>query len=349
MQHGDLQSGYTASTDYFVAKIDEGPPITTDGVDSSWHNGPVTVTLTCTDTNGSGCASTYYTTDGSIPTTSSSQGNSFTLSNDGIYTIKYFSVDKVGNVEPVKTATNTVKIDKTKPLGSFLINGGATSTTSSYVTVNLFALDNMSGVYQMKLSESLDQTNVPWQSYVTSKQFTLSGGDGKKTLYVRFRDNALNESYTYAQSIVLENSGSEVVSTPSVTLTPSPTSGVTYTPVPSTSPAPTTTTKQIQVQDQSGKPVVNTEIFLDGVKYITDGSGRITVKNLSSGDHKISGKVGDSQYTQTFILGTQKELVITFTKQGDNGIYYICGGAMLFILLVGVGLYLQRKDKDGHE
>ncbi len=91
-------------------------PITTDsGTDANWHNTPVTVTLTCADVNGSGCKTTYYTIDGTEPTTSSSMGNSIVLNTDGIHTIKYFSIDKAGNVESVKTAANPVKIDMTAP------------------------------------------------------------------------------------------------------------------------------------------------------------------------------------------------------------------------------------------
>ncbi len=92
------------------------PPVTTDsGTDANWHNTPVTVTLNCSDVSGSGCKTTYYTVDGSEPTTSSATGNSVTLNTDGIHTIKYFSIDNAGNVESTKTAANTVKIDMTAP------------------------------------------------------------------------------------------------------------------------------------------------------------------------------------------------------------------------------------------
>ena len=37
------------------------------------------------------------------------------LTDDGVYTIRYFSVDHVGNVEPVRTAFATIRIDKTDP------------------------------------------------------------------------------------------------------------------------------------------------------------------------------------------------------------------------------------------
>lgn len=105
-----LESPYQEHSTPMVA------PVTTDsGTDANWHNSPVTVTLTCTDVDGSGCKNTYYTTDSSEPTTSSTQGNSVVLNSDGTYTIKYFSTDNAGNVESVKTAANQVKIDMTAP------------------------------------------------------------------------------------------------------------------------------------------------------------------------------------------------------------------------------------------
>src|SRR5207247_4581173 len=85
---------------------DSTAPSTTDNtasIGSTCKNTTQTVTLTPTD-GGSRVAATYYTTDASTPTTSSSQGTSIALSSDGPYTITYFSVDKVGNTETGKTA-----------------------------------------------------------------------------------------------------------------------------------------------------------------------------------------------------------------------------------------------------
>lgn len=150
---GNVESVKTATN---TVKIDTTLPVTTDNADANWHNTPVTITLDCTDVSGSGCGTTYYTTDGSIPTTLSSSGNSFTLSTDGVYTINYFSVDNAGNTEIVKTATNTVKIDTVIPVitllgdASVVMNAGQTYTdagatandvavgdiTSSIVTVS---------------------------------------------------------------------------------------------------------------------------------------------------------------------------------------------------------------------
>ena len=68
------------------------------------------MTLNATD-NLSGVAQTYYTTNGSVPTTASATGTSVVLSAPGTYTIRYFSVDVAGNAEAVKTA-GTVDPDR---------------------------------------------------------------------------------------------------------------------------------------------------------------------------------------------------------------------------------------------
>ena len=65
--------------------------------------------------NGSGVAATYRTTNGTTPTTSSPTGTAVALTSDGVYTIKYFSVDNVTNTETVQTASTQIRIDKTAP------------------------------------------------------------------------------------------------------------------------------------------------------------------------------------------------------------------------------------------
>lgn len=166
-------------------------PVTTDsGPDENWHNAPVTVIFSCTDTGGSGCKNTYYTTDGSTPTTSSSTGNSVTLSSNGIYVIKYFSTDYAGNVESVKTASNAVKIDIVAPTGTW-INPLDTSTVSGTVNLNFVATDSDSGVqsviYQYKRNDgadtlhstgsSWDTTGLPLDNYILRAVVTDNAGN----------------------------------------------------------------------------------------------------------------------------------------------------------------------------
>ena len=99
-------AGNTAAAPTLTFTNDSTVPATTDNtasIGSTCKNTTQTVTLSPTDA-ASGVAATYYTTNGSAPTTSSSQGTSISLSADGNYTIKYFTVDNVGNTETVKTA-----------------------------------------------------------------------------------------------------------------------------------------------------------------------------------------------------------------------------------------------------
>lgn len=106
--------GYISAYTYWNLSAETAPPTTTNDVDGAWHNSSVTVTLTAADAN-SGVSATYYTTDGTLPTMSSPIGNVINLTKERVYTIRYFSVDNVGNVEDVRTAVNQVKIDKVKP------------------------------------------------------------------------------------------------------------------------------------------------------------------------------------------------------------------------------------------
>ena len=110
------RAGNSTSSDFEVTEDISAPSTTDDtaSVGSAWQTAPVTVALTPTDAR-SGIAHTYYTTDGSVPTTGSDEGTSIDLTADGVYVIRYFSVDRVGNVEPVRTAVATIRIDKTSP------------------------------------------------------------------------------------------------------------------------------------------------------------------------------------------------------------------------------------------
>lgn len=93
-------------------------------------------------------------------------------------------------------------IDVTLPTASSIsINAGATSTTSSSVAITLSATDATSGVSDMIVSESSSFVGASWETYSTSKAFALSSGAGTKTVYVKFRDAAGNESSTISDSI----------------------------------------------------------------------------------------------------------------------------------------------------
>ena len=89
--------------------------------------------------------------------------------------------------------------------GSVSINSGASYTNSTSVTLTISASDAGSSVSQMKVSESSSFSGASWETYTTSPSFILSSGDGEKTVYVKFKDAAGNESTSIASdSIILD-------------------------------------------------------------------------------------------------------------------------------------------------
>lgn len=195
---GNLQSP-NPYTEYSTAMVD---PVTTDsGTDSLWHKNSVTVNFSCSDAGGSGCKSTHYTTDGSNPTTSSPSGSSVTLSADGIYTIKYFSTDRAGNAEDVKTAANSVKIDKTTPAKPVITTPTAEQRFKTSPILNRWgAITDASGIKQYTVEYVYDDghsfSGAPYR-YTTTNSRNHSPSiseQGGVTIRVRAEDNAGNLS-----------------------------------------------------------------------------------------------------------------------------------------------------------
>jgi hypothetical protein len=101
-----------------VARVDKEAPVTTDSVPASFQPADITVTLARSDTGGSTVATTWYTLDGSDPTTSGTR-LAYNPSvkpkvTDG-QRIRYSTVDVAGNVEAVKTS-ETARVDKVAPV-----------------------------------------------------------------------------------------------------------------------------------------------------------------------------------------------------------------------------------------
>ncbi len=93
--------------------------------------------------------------------------------------------------------------DKTPPQGSIRINNNNPYTNSATAILTLSATDTGSGLSQMKFSNDNKNWSNP-ESYKTAKTWTLTSKDGKKTVYVKFKDNAGNWSVAYSDSIILD-------------------------------------------------------------------------------------------------------------------------------------------------
>jgi len=105
---------------------------------------------------------------------------------------------------------------RTPPAGTITINGGASDTNVTTVFLSVSPADNLSGVAEMSFSSD-GITFSPWEPYSetdigsipggNSAIWTLPGGNGTKTVYARFRDNAGNISQPYSDAIILNTSG----------------------------------------------------------------------------------------------------------------------------------------------
>lgn len=88
-----------------------------------------------------------------------------------------------------------VLADKTAPTGSVLINGGAASTGSTTVTLQLAASDTGgSGLASMRLRNGTLEPYGPWENFQATKSWLLPAGAGTKKVCAQFRDGAGNIS-----------------------------------------------------------------------------------------------------------------------------------------------------------
>ena len=119
-----------------------------------WTNAAVTVTLTPSDTGGSGTATTKYQVDAGVLTTYSTP---FVVSAAGSHTITYYSTDNAGNVEATKTGY--VNIDTTAP----------TTTATGLQASNNVGWSNTS------VSVNFTPSDTGGSGWATTK-YTIDGG-----------------------------------------------------------------------------------------------------------------------------------------------------------------------------
>ena len=234
-------AGNTGTSAAATFSVDTTAPATTNNtasIGNAWKTTPQTVTLTPTDV-GVGVAHTYFTTDGSTPTAASPEGTSILLDASGTYTIKYFSVDALGNTEGVKTAATQIRIDLTAPTAvtTFPADGGsynATGWAAGCSTANRIcgtAADTPSGIstVRVRLQRASDARYWNGSSWVVAS--TNLTPTGTTTWYVPLATSALTNGTTYTTTVVVTDVAGNVTSTPTVfsydTTAPSTTSAAT--------------------------------------------------------------------------------------------------------------------------
>lgn len=98
-------------------------------------------------------------------------------------------------------------LDTLAPAGvSIIINDGAEYTTTQAVTLEISTSDSDTTGYQMKIwgiDGAETEPEASWETYTASKSVNLVTGDGQKTVYVKVRDDVMNESATVSSIITL--------------------------------------------------------------------------------------------------------------------------------------------------
>ena len=298
-QPGGAPAGVTVKTVREVMNrgSDTTAPTTTIACNGSScspaYNSSVTATLSATDNNGGrGVDKTYYTTNGSTPTTASTvYTGPFTVSSTA--TVKFFSTDVAGNAEAVKS--QLVQIDKTAPSAPSTTCNNTTCSTGWYktspVTVGLSATDS-GGSGVAKIYYTTDGSAPTTASTVYSGPFTIAQTTTVRAIAV---DAAGNKSSASSRAVRID------AAAPTVSIT-SPANG-------STLHRGTTVTVFASATDLatgSGSPSgIASVTFFDGTKQLgTDTSSPYSISwtinnGVALGTHTLKAVATDAAGNST--------------------------------------------------
>ena len=232
-----------------------------------------------------------------------SQTKSISLtSGDGVKTVYVKYKDTAGNIS--EQVSGTIILDTTRPAGEISINNGERQTNSVNVDLKLSATDNNPGIL-MQFSNN-GSTWSDWEEFALNKAWSLTSGDGTKTVSARFKDAAGNISAIVKDTIILD--------------TKTPGLGITNAPF-----TTSRTSKEITGTKEAGSTVSislnNTE--LDGsliTQTLAGTSWKAQVGTFVVGSNTISVTATDSAQNETV-----KTLAVTykpFTSADLKGKWY---------------------------
>lgn len=145
-----------------------------------------------------------------------------TAANGTTYCYYAVAIDNAGQRSTALSPTcTTPKADPAAPHGGIQINNGARATFTPNVTLKLIASDHIdphtaedfgaafmqppdisaTGVAEMMISERSDMQGSVWEPYAPTRPWTLGQSSGLASVFVKYRDQAGNESEVYAATI----------------------------------------------------------------------------------------------------------------------------------------------------
>ncbi len=166
-------------------------------------NSSTPLDLSVVDRGGTGIRYTNYSMDGG-PWVNYTAMGTFNLSGEGEHTIEWYSEDFAGNVEVTQNAT--LRVDDTPPTTNVAIGDPKYVAVDTFVTSStLFTLTATDGGLMPVGLDNIEYRidGGSWTPYTTS--FTLSAGDGPRTLSYRARDLLGNEENESILTVIVDD------------------------------------------------------------------------------------------------------------------------------------------------
>ena len=184
-------AGNTSEKAITIHVDDDVPPVSTVSLkgtigENLWYISDVIVTLDSTDIGFEGVDKTYYKINGAEP---KEYTEPISITKEGSNLLEIYSVDKVGNMEEIKTAF--IRIDKSLPIITEKRPEGTTYVKS--IDGSYYFIDGISGVDRMEYSLSKSST-TPTSYNETLDTSEADAQGGKWYLFIRAYDIAGNQA-----------------------------------------------------------------------------------------------------------------------------------------------------------
>ena len=210
---------------------------------------------------------------------------------DGIYNYLISAYNDDGNTN---TLSGTITLDITAPSGSLAINNNSTYVNTYSVLINFSAVDNLTGVNTIVISNTSTFATAETRSYRAWDVWTLSNDgetiDTVKQVYVKFIDRVWNISNVYSDTIILDAFPPAVIST---------------SPANSETGVLNTATITAVFNDIMDTSTLNTNTFM-----IRNTLGQIVAGNVYS---QITGNTTTISFTSSALLTSGETYTATIT------------------------------------
>lgn len=354
-------AGNTSTAQLQITNIDTTPPTGTVQINggAAWANNFV-VTLTLSD-GGSGAAAMRFSTDNVAWSAWENYATTkfYMLSaGDGSKAVYVQFRDSAENVS--ETFSAAIVLDTAPPAGTVAIQGGAALTNS--VEAALAIHDGGTGATHMRFSHD-NAAWTDWETFSGTKTYTLSAGDGAKTVFVKLKDAAGNESVEpISATIILDTmSPAQPVLTASTT---GPTQQVTV----SIEYSADSTVKQVKVGAGSLSPytgpfIVNANAVVTA--YAADEAGNTSTAQLYITNIDTTPPSGTIQINGGAAVTQSVEVTLTINDGGTGAVHMQFSnddtvwtdwepfiGSKPYMLSAGDGVktvYVKLKDAAGNE